>query len=71
MGFKLVFYTLTPFQLAAIGTLNVTQKIKFVHHRVENIMGKGENADFQHVLLSPQCFQKAVSPGTSKSSLCS
>ena len=25
---------------------------------VENIMGKGENADFQHFLLFPQCSQK-------------
>ena len=26
--------------------------------RVENIVGKGENADYQHFLLLPQCFQK-------------
>ena len=25
----------------------------------ENIMGKGENAGYQHFLLFPQCFQKA------------
>ena len=28
--------------------------------KVENIVGKGENACYQHVLLSP-CFQKASS----------
>ena len=26
---------------------------------VENIVGKGENASYQHFLLFPQCFQKA------------
>ena len=26
----------------------------------ENIMGKGENAGYQHFLLFPQCFQKAL-----------
>ena len=26
---------------------------------VENIAGKGENGDYQHFLLFPQCFQKA------------
>ena len=29
--------------------------------RVENIVGKGENAGYQHFLLYPQCFQKASS----------
>ena len=32
----------------------------------ENIVGKGENAGYQHFLLYPQCFQK-----TSYSGLCS
>ena len=26
-------------------------------YRVENIVGKGENAGYQHFLLFPQCFQ--------------
>ena len=30
-----------------------------VFDRVENIVGKGENAGYQHFLLFPQCFQKA------------
>ena len=25
--------------------------------RVENIVGKGENAGYQHFLIFPQCFQ--------------
>ena len=27
--------------------------------RIQNILGKGENADYLHFLLFPQCFQKA------------
>ena len=30
-------------------------------HRVENIVGNGDNASYQHFLLFPQCFQKASS----------
>ena len=38
---------------------NVTQTIKGVFHRKENIVGKEENAGYQHFLLFPQCSQKA------------
>ena len=38
----------------------------YVFDRVENIMGKGENAGYQHFLLFPQCFEKASIPDTSK-----
>ena len=34
-----------------------TQLTGFVFHRVTNIMGKGENAGYQHFLLFTQCFQ--------------
>ena len=27
--------------------------------RVENIVGKGDNAGYQYFLLCPQCFQRA------------
>ena len=37
--------------------INVTEKLKFVLRRVENIVGKGENASYQHFLLFP-CFPK-------------
>ena len=37
-----------------------------VFDREENIVGKGENAGYQHFLLFPQCFQKASFPYTSK-----
>ena len=33
----------------------------FVFNMDENIVGKGENAGYQHFLLFPQCFQKAFS----------
>ena len=33
--------------------------MKFILERVENTVGKGENAGYQHFLLFPQCFQKA------------
>ena len=33
--------------------IRVTEKLKFVLGRVENIMGKGENAGYQHFLLFP------------------
>ena len=32
---------------------NVNRKLKFVFGRVENIVGKGENAGYQHFLLFP------------------
>ena len=35
-------------------------KLKSVLERVENIVGKGENAGYQHFLLFPQCFQDAT-----------
>ena len=38
--------------------INVTEKLKFALKGVENIAGKGENVDYQHFLLFPQCFQK-------------
>ena len=34
------------------------KKQKFFVELVENIVGKGENADYQHFLLFSQCFQK-------------
>ena len=37
------------------------QTLKLVFRRVENIVGKGENAGYQHFLLFPQYFQKSLS----------
>ena len=33
--------------------VNVTEKFQVVLERVENILGKGENAGYQHFLLFP------------------
>ena len=37
-----------------------------VFDRVENIVGKGENAGYQHFLLFPRCFQTASVLGSLK-----
>ena len=42
--------------------LILTQILKFELGRVENIVGKGQNAGYQHFLLFPQCFQKLFFP---------
>ena len=36
----------------------LTEKMKFILEMVENILGKGGNAGYQHFLLFPQYFQK-------------
>ena len=54
---------LKPF---ADGKSNITQNIKVVLHRIENIVGKEENAGYQHFLLFPQYFQKTFSSNVSK-----
>ena len=48
----------------------MTEKLKFVLRRVENIVVKGENTGYQHFLLFPQCFQRASFSGSLKSGLC-
>ena len=40
-----------------------SKKPKFTFGRVENIVGKGENAGYQHYLLFPICFQKHTFSG--------
>ena len=47
------------FKVFADDQMNVTKELKFVLGREENIVGKGENAGYQHFLFFPQCFQKA------------
>ena len=39
-------------------TTELTKKLKFVLRRVENIVGKGENAGYRYFLLFPQSFLK-------------
>ena len=38
----------------------------FLFDRAENTVEKGENADYQHFLLFPQCFPKPTSLGSLK-----
>ena len=45
---------------------DVTQNIKVVFQRIKNIVGKEENAGYQHSLLFPQCFHKPFSSSASK-----
>ena len=52
---------LSKLKAFADNNLNVNQKLKVASEKVENIVGKGENAGYQHFLLFPQCFQKASS----------
>ena len=53
------FLDWSKFKAHAEDKINVTEILKFVFGRVENIVGKGENAGYQHFLLDLQCFQKA------------
>ena len=46
--------------------INVNEIIKFGLEWVENIVERGENANIQHFLLFPQCFQKASFLGSLK-----
>ena len=48
----------------------VVKVSKPVFGKVENIVGKGENAGYQHVVIFPQCFQKASFQGSLRLGLC-
>ena len=56
----------SKFKELADNKINTTKKLKFILGMVENILGKGENARYQHFLLSPKCFQKPPSTGSLK-----
>ena len=56
----------SKFKAFADDKLNATKKLKFVLVRVENIVGKGEDAGYQHLLLFPQCFPKPSLSGSLK-----
>ena len=60
------FLDWSKFKAFAEDEIIVTQKLKVVLGRVENIVGKGENAVYQHFLLFPQCFLKLSIPGVLK-----
>ena len=56
----------SKFKAFAGDKINLTEKLKLVLRRLENIAGKGQNADYQHFLLSQQCFQKPSHSGSLK-----
>ena len=43
--------------------LNVNKELKLALGRVENIVGKGENADYQHFLLFHNVFKRLYFQG--------
>ena len=56
----------TKLKAFADDKINVAWMMISVFDRVENFVGKGENAGYQHFVLFPQCFQKTVSWGSLK-----
>ena len=58
------------FKAFADGKINVGKTLKTVYGSVENIVGKRENAGYQHFLLFQQCFQKSFLLGFVKSRVC-
>ena len=63
---RLTLYQTTKFGAFVDNKINVTENLKFVMGRVENIVGKAGNAGYQHFLLFSQCFQKASFTGLLK-----
>ena len=55
------FIDLNKFKAFADDKLNVAKIMISVFDRVENTVGKGENAGYQHFLLFPQYFPKLSS----------
>ena len=53
------FLDWSKFKAFADDKLTMAEKLKFVLGRVENIVGKGENAFYQHFLLFSLSFQEA------------
>ena len=56
----------TKLKAFADDKLKIREKVISLFDRVENTVGKGENAGYQHFLLFPQCFQKPSSLGSLK-----
>ena len=49
---------LSKWKAFADDKFNLAKKLKFLLDRVEDIVGKGENAGYWQFLLFPRCFQK-------------
>ena len=56
-------FDMTKLKAFANHKINVARMMIAVLDRVDNIVGKGENAGYQHFLLFPQCLQNFLSWG--------
>ena len=54
----------SKFKAFADGNLDMAIVIRYFFDKVENIVGKGENAGYQHFLLFQKCFQEFSSLGS-------
>ena len=61
-----IFLEWSKLKAFAVDNLYVAQMMIYVFDRVENIVGNGENAGFQHFLLFPHCFLKLSFSGSLK-----
>ena len=52
---------MTKLKALADDKLNIAKMMISLVYKVENTMGKGENAGYQHFLLFPCCFPKPTS----------
>ena len=52
------FLDLSKLKAFADDKINVREKLKLVLESTENIVGKGENAGYQHFVLFPKMFSK-------------
>ena len=60
---------LSKLEALADNKINLTQKLKIVSSRLENIVGKRENAGYQHFLLSHIIFRRLLSQGSKNQGL--
>ena len=56
----------TKLKAFADDKLNIASMMISLLDRIENAVGKGENAGYQHFLLFPQCFPQSSSLGSLK-----
>ena len=57
---------MTKLKAFADDKVNVAKMMIALFNRVENTVGNGENAGYQHFLLFPHCFPKPSSLGSLK-----
>ena len=50
----------------AADTINSNKNLRLVSGRVENALGKGDNAGYRHFLFFSKCYQKPLSSESSK-----